>query len=257
MELARLLKSFSTAGIHPTHSTELDTLKSIRELIINDRAKEKRILAIGECGLDYDRLHFASKEIQIENFINHFKLTEEFQLPMFLHLRNADADFLEIIKQNRSRFTTGVVHSFDSNLETLRQLINLDLYIGINGCSMKTAENLSVIKEIPIDKLVIETDAPWCEIRPSHASYPLIEFSKSDLLDNLKSFKQYKKEKFVLGEMVKSRNEPCKLLEIISVLANLKEMDPNELADIIYDNTCRLFGSNFSEICLSPMNSNP
>lgn len=61
---------------------------------------------------------------------------------MYLHNRNTGSDFYDIVKKNRARFTTGVVHSFTGTAEEVKQIIELDLYIGINGCSFKTAENL-------------------------------------------------------------------------------------------------------------------
>lgn len=74
---------------------------------------------------------------------------------MYLHNRNTGSDFYDIVKKNRSRFTTGVVHSFTGSAEEVKQIVELDLYIGINGCSFKTAENLEVLKQIPLDRLMI------------------------------------------------------------------------------------------------------
>lgn len=87
-------------------------------------------MAIGECGLDYDRFQFSSKEEQHLVFPYHFDLAEKFGLPMYLHSRNCEEDFLEIIRKNRKRFPTGVVHSFTGTKSELKALIELDLYIG-------------------------------------------------------------------------------------------------------------------------------
>ena len=81
---------------------------------------------------------------------------------MYLHNRNTGNDFYDMVKKNRHRFTTGVVHSFTGTLEEVKQIVELDLYIGINGCSLKTAENLEILKQIPIDRMMLETDAPYC-----------------------------------------------------------------------------------------------
>ena len=242
--MATQISSYSTAGIHPTHAKEYKRdFEGIRSLLTENKTvpfeNQRIIVAIGECGLDYDRLHFAEKEEQLLCFERHFDLAFEFQLPMFLHLRAADDDFLEMVAKNRSKFSRGVVHSFDGPLHTMKSLVDLDLFIGINGCSLKTAENINVVKEIPINRLLIETDAPWCDLRPSHASYPYLQKDLAIRMENLgiPSFKSIKKEKFVLGEMVKSRNEPSNLYQILFIIANIKEMDVNLLAETIFNNT--------------------
>ncbi|KAJ3305031.1 TatD DNase [Kappamyces sp. JEL0829] len=237
LAMAKELHLYSTAGVHPTNARDgLDKIAGVERLL---GLNEERLIAIGECGLDYDRLHFASKEEQISAFRAHFTLTERFRLPMFLHLRNADQDFISIVKENRARFGHGVVHSFDSTLETATALIGLDLYIGLNGCSMKTKENIEVIKALPLERIMVETDAPWCDIRPSHASFAYLEGPFS--VRNVPVFKDVKKEKFQTGLMVKSRNEPCSLARVVSVIANAKQIDAETVMEKIYANTVRVF----------------
>jgi TatD DNase family protein len=198
--------------------------------LIKDHPHSKKIVAIGECGLgrvigylylskrsklmmcnaDYDRTHFCSIEIQKKYFLRQFDLAEETGLPMFLHCRNTGNDFNDMIRANRKRFKNGVVHSFTGTLQEMQDLINLDLYIGINGCSLKTDENLEVVKAIPVDRLLLETDAPWCEIRPTHASFKYWK-NIEDSLKDVYTPPSKKKEKFESGFMVKSRNEPCSM----------------------------------------------
>mmetsp|Transcript_4791 Transcript_4791/g.3987 ORF Transcript_4791/g.3987 Transcript_4791/m.3987 type:complete len:99 (+) Transcript_4791:247-543(+) len=88
---------------------------------------------------------------------------------MYLHNRNTGDDFFKIVKENRHKFSDGIVHSFTGTKEEAKKILDLGLYIGLNGCSLKTKENLEVLKEIPLDKIMLETDAPYCEIRNSHA----------------------------------------------------------------------------------------
>lgn len=176
--------------------------------------------------IDYDRLQFCSKETQKKYFEAQFELAEKTKLPMFLHNRNTGDDFVNMIKANRHRFTHGVVHSFTSTVEEMKQLVDLGLYIGINGCSLKTEENLQVVKEIPRDRIMIETgmigiiiwkqssdseywlDAPWCEIRPTHASSKHLQKIPKEEMELYAPLSK-KKEKFEKGLIVKNRCEPC------------------------------------------------
>ncbi|KAJ3319000.1 hypothetical protein HDV06_006751 [Boothiomyces sp. JEL0866] len=237
IEYAQKYSLYSTVGCHPTHSKEFHEYtngpdqyyQELKDLIRNDLLNHKRIAAIGECGLDYDRLEFCPKDIQQQYFIKQLELSKEFDLPYFLHLRNAGSDFIDIVKKYNIK---GVVHSFDGNLADMQELVGMGLYIGINGCSLKTQENLNVVKEIPIDKLLVETDAPWCDIRPTHASHKYTTLSP---------FQSKKKEKFELGMMVKSRNEPCMLYQILQVVAGVKGVEEDVLCEQIYNNTIDLF----------------
>ncbi|ORY96633.1 hypothetical protein BCR43DRAFT_531207 [Syncephalastrum racemosum] len=204
------IELYSTVGCHPTRCNEfLDDasayLGALEKLITSHPSK---VVAIGECGLDYDRLHFCPKDIQKRFFAAQFDLAEKTKLPMFLHNRNTGNDFCDMIRQNRHRFTEGVVHSFDGTMEEMQQLVDLGLYIGINGCSLKTEENLKVAKAIPEDRLMFETDGPWCEIRPTHASHKHLDKIPKEEKDNYAPPSK-KKERFEMGSAVKSRCEPC------------------------------------------------
>ncbi|KAG0748801.1 hypothetical protein G6F57_004855 [Rhizopus arrhizus] len=234
---------YSTVGCHPTRCEEFEQYSGGPEGYYAELLKlvqSKSVIAIGECGLDYDRLQFCSKEIQKKYFERQFDLAEKTNLPMFLHNRNTGDDFYNLVKANRHKFKHGVVHSFTGSLEEMKKLIELDLYIGVNGCSLKTEENLQVVREIPEDKLVIETDAPWCDIRPTHASFKHLEkVSKEDM--ELYSPATKKKEKFEMGYMVKSRNEPCTIGLVLHVIASIRNVDPEQLSEIIWKNTCHVF----------------
>ena len=145
-----------------------------------------------------------------------------------------------MIARNRSRFTQGLVHSFTGSLAHMKSLTeDHSLYIGINGCSLKTNENLEVVKEIPIDKLLLETDAPWCDCRPTHSSSSILQTNLQNLMNHhgIPTFRSLKKEKFEMGQMVKSRNEPCNLYQILFIVAALKKIDPAELAEQVWKNS--------------------
>ena len=89
---------------------------------------------------------------------------------MYLHSRSTKGDFSRIVKENRHKFSTGVVHSFTGDIEEMKELVDMGLYIGVNGCSLKTEENLEMVKKIPLERIMLETDCPYCDIRNSHAS---------------------------------------------------------------------------------------
>ncbi|RCH91812.1 TatD DNase [Rhizopus stolonifer] len=210
---------YSTVGCHPTRCSEFESYPDGPQAYFDallQLATSKRVIAIGECGLDYDRIQFCDKETQKKYFLRQFELAEKTGLPMFLHNRNTGDDFYQMIQQNRHRFTQGVVHSFTGPIEEMQKLVELGLYIGVNGCSLKTQANLDVVKAIPEDRLMIETDAPWCDIRPTHASYAYLDPKDVPAAK--------KKEKFEMGTMVKSRNEPATISLVLTVVAAIHHL---------------------------------
>ncbi|KAF8986279.1 TatD DNase [Entomortierella lignicola] len=208
--------------------------------ILKDPISKSKVVAIGECGLDYDRLFFCPKQTQIKYFKRQFELAEMTGLPMFLHDRNTSGDFASIISENRHRFKDGVVHSFTGTMEDLKFYLDLGLYISINGCSMKSEENLKVTASVPLDRLMIETDGPWCDIRPTHASFKHLGGMTEEQRALYKPASKAK-ERFESGLMVKGRNEPCTIGQVLIVLAVIHGMSTEELAEICYENTLRVF----------------
>ncbi|CUM65568.1 uncharacterized protein PRCAT00003214001 [Priceomyces carsonii] len=190
----------STVGVHPCTVAQeffvkdeekneytnalipnIDEKLSILKKVALSGQKSGYVKAFGEIGLDYDRLHYSTKEQQISMFkrqLEVYRSLENQNLPLFLHMRNACLDFIDIIgpfiDRGEIKKGNGVVHSFTGTQEDLERLLELGFFIGINGCSLKTDENLKVASLIPKEKLMIETDAAWCEIRKSHAGYKYI-----------------------------------------------------------------------------------
>ena len=193
---------------------------------------DKKCSAIGECGLNYNRSRFSDKETQMKHFPLHFGLAEKFKLPMYLHSVNSEGDFTRMVKENRHRFSDGVVHSFIGNEEELNAIIDMGLYISINGCSLRTPEQLEIIKKIPIDRIMLETDSPFCEIRNLYASK---EFVKTKI-PYVGIKKDWNKDSMVWG-----RNEPCKIIQVAEAVAAIKGVSEEELASVVYENSSKIF----------------
>ena len=153
---------------------------------------------------------------------------------MYLHSRSTNGDFPRLVRESRHKFSTGVVHSFTGDDEELQQLLAMDLYIGVNGCSLKTAANLSMVQQIPLDRLMLETDSPYCEIRNSHAGMKYVKTA----------FAKVAKEKYKLqaDKMNKDRNEPCTMVQVLEVVAAVKGVTEEELMTRAWENSCKVFG---------------
>ncbi|TFK36871.1 hypothetical protein BDQ12DRAFT_686011 [Crucibulum laeve] len=248
---------YATAGCHPTRVGEFDKfgdgpdayLHALDELI-HDHLKQPntKLVAIGECGLDYDRTHFASLDIQRKYFRVQLSLAKKHHLPLFLHSRAAHVDFVTILREEGFGVDGGasvggkggVVHSFTGTSSEVAELMDMGFYIGINGCSLKTEENLEVVKSIRAERLLLETDAPWCSITSTHASKKYIDKMPAALHD------QYfpptrKPEKFTTGISVKGRNEPVTIGGIAWVVSCLLGISFEEISKLIWKNTVDTF----------------
>ncbi|GAA6002316.1 hypothetical protein JCM10207_001060 [Rhodosporidiobolus poonsookiae] len=240
---------YATVGCHPCRATEMDRFPGGVEAYIQaldaviEQNKDKAV-AVGECGLDYDRLHHAPKDVQIKNFPPQLELASKHDLPLFLHSRAAHADFVSLLKAH-DKPLRGVVHSHTGTAEEALELISMGFYVGVNGCSLKTQENLDCIKQLPLDHLMVETDAPWCSIGSTSAAHPLLADLSSDPaykhLAELYLPPSKKKEKWAQGCMVKGRNEPCTCGQVAWVIAQLKGVSLEEVAETTRRNTLALF----------------
>lgn len=148
---------FATVGIHPHEADKLgnDDLNIIREL-----AKEDKVVAIGEIGLDYFK-NFSKLQNQLPLFLNQLKLAKELNLPLVLHTREAKADTLRILKEAMP--IKAVVHCFSGDKDFLSECLNLGLFISFTcNITYKKAEGLrEMVKLTPLDRLMLETDAPY------------------------------------------------------------------------------------------------
>ena len=153
-------KYFISAGIHPHHATE------IVEINYDNLLKKLKSInphAIGETGLDYFR-NISPPDIQKKSFRMHIEIAKELGLPLYLHQRDAHSDFIHIIKESRNNFPKFVVHCFTGTQKELDDYLELDAYIGLTGWICDEKRNIDLrqsIKNIPIEKMMIETDSPY------------------------------------------------------------------------------------------------
>jgi TatD DNase family protein len=201
---------FATAGVHPHRAADYDadTDQLLREL-----AGHELVVAAGEAGLDYFR-DFSPRDAQRRAFEAQLQIGVDSGKPMFLHLRDAHDDFHAILRAHRDRLADAVVHCFTGTREELHAYLDLDCYIGITGwiCDERRGTHMQeYLPDIPADRLMIETDAPYLKPR--------------NLRPRVKSH----------------RNEPRWLPWILGTLAACRDERPEELAAATTLNAERFF----------------
>lgn len=151
---------YGALGIHPEYVNKYNS-KDINYIINN--LNNKKIIAIGEIGLDYYYTK-ENKEEQIKLFEKQLEIAEKYNLPIIVHSREATLDTLNTIKKYNVK---GVIHSFNGSLETAKEYIKLGFSFGVNGViTFKNANIKEVIKNIPLDNILIETDSPYLTPEP-------------------------------------------------------------------------------------------
>lgn len=163
---------FATTGIHP-HDAKTFTKNTLAQLRL--LAENPQVKALGECGLDFNR-NYSTPAEQEHAFVAQLELAVELQLPVFMHERDANRRFIELLKPYRAHLPNAVLHCFTGNKSDLLRCLELDLHIGITGwiCDERRGkELLDLVKLIPDNRLMIETDAPYLfprSIRPKPKS---------------------------------------------------------------------------------------
>ena len=155
---------YTTAGIHPHNAQSGDEYleQNLLKLIENNG-----VVAIGECGLDYFR-NFSPKEKQLSVFETHLEVANKSGLPLLLHQRDSHQDFVKCLKEIMKPPILGVAHCFTGTLDQMKTYIDMGLYIGITGWICDERRNhdlLKAVKELPLDRLLIETDSPYLSPR--------------------------------------------------------------------------------------------
>jgi TatD DNase family protein len=200
-----------TAGMHPHHATDLndDALRQLAEM-----AAQPEVVAVGECGLDYFR-NFSPRPAQLTAFRRQLDLAVQLRKPVFLHQRDAHEEFVAVLREYGSRLIGGVAHCFTAGIAEARAYLDLGLYIGITGWISDERRGLhlrEVVRTIPADRLLIETDGPYLlprDLQPKPHS---------------------------------RRNEPMYLPHVLQAVATARGQAPQELASLTTRNACTLFG---------------
>jgi len=197
---------YATVGVHPNNIDGVDIAQLNQVFAL---AKQNKVVAIGEIGLDYhytkdEENHARQKEI----FIKQIEFANEVGLPIVIHSRDAFLDTICILKQHKP-LHGGVMHCYSGSVESLKDVLDLGLFIGVGGpVTFKNAKTpKEVAFEAPLEKLVLETDAP------------------------------YLSPQAVRGTI----NEPANLIYIADEIANIRQMSKKHLLEVVYDNACRLY----------------
>ncbi len=192
-----------SCGVHPLHQEDACSYEALLE-----KASDPRVVAIGETGLDY----FYSADTQVvqrRSFIDHIKVANQLHKPLIIHTRDAREDTIRLLKQHKADHVKGVLHCFTESLEMAREAIELGFYISISGIvTFNSAKELrEVVKQLPLDKLLIETDSPWLAPVPHRGK----------------------------------ENQPGYVVEVAEFIAQLKGVSVEEVANITTQNFYNLF----------------
>lgn len=197
---------FASVGVHPDEQKGHDP--SVDELV--QLAQDPCVVAIGETGLDYFRIK-GDMTWQQDRFRRHIRAAIRTQKPLIIHTREAAADTIRLLQEERAESVGGVMHCFTESWETARAALDLGFYISISGIvTFRNAESLrAVAARIPVDRLLIETDAPYLAPMPHRGK----------------------------------TNEPAYVLHVAEELAKLRGVSLDELAQTTTDNFFSLFRS--------------
>lgn len=194
---------YATSAISPIGVTpkNLDELEQIKKL-----AKNEKVVAIGEIGLDY---HWGkdNKDLQKELFIKQIEIANELDLPIAIHTRDAYLDTIEILKNYKCN-NTGIFHCCPLNVELIKDGLKLGYYISFSGViTFKNAKPELAVKEVPLDRILIETDSPYLAPEPFRGK----------------------------------RNDSRNVIEVARKIAEIKEISLEEVAKITYENAMRVY----------------
>lgn len=208
LELAeRYPKVYASVGVHPDYEEEKEpTADELAAL-----AEHPKVIAIGETGLDYFRLK-GELEWQRERFRNHIRAAKLCGKPLIIHTREAAVDTLRIMGEEGAAAVGGVMHCFTESMQVAERAISLGFYISFSGIvTFKKALQLKeVAKNIPLERMLVETDSPYLAPTPFRGKI----------------------------------NQPAYVKHVVEEIARLRQIDAQEIADVTTQNFMRLFKLN-------------
>ena len=198
---------YAAIGVHPTDIDGV-TDEDLDKLMTH--VNDPKVVAIGEIGLDYHWIKDPEqREKQKQWFIKQINAANLYKKPISIHNREAFGDCLAILKEHKPLYG-GVMHCYSGSVELLKDVLDLGLYIGLDGpltfTNAKTPKE--VCEVVPLDRLVVETDSPYLAPHPLRGTV----------------------------------NEPKNIALVIDEIARLKEESKKHIIDVLYKNSCRLFG---------------
>ena len=199
---------YASVGVHP-HDVKNCSEATLKHLV--KLAENKEVRAWGEIGLDFNRM-YSKREDQEKWFRRQLEFADKLDLPMIFHERDSNGRFLEMLKNNCGKRINGVVHCFSGTREELEKYLELGLHIGITGIlTMKSrgAQLREIVLNMPVDRVLIETDAPYLTPTPERNRH--------------------------------RRNEPAFVKSVLLKLAEVRQADPMELSQTIWKNTCQVY----------------
>jgi len=197
---------YASVGIHPHEVSELTEADMDK---LKEYAKNPKVKAIGEIGLDYF-YDFSPRDIQQKWFARQLELAREVSKPVIIHSRDACADTIDILKSGHASEVGGIIHCYSYSKETVKTFYDMNFYFGIGGVlTFKNAKKLiEAANVIPLERIVLETDCPYLAPVPNRGK----------------------------------RNDSSNIQYVIEKLADIKGVTKEQIAEVTYQNACRVYG---------------
>ena len=196
---------FAAVGLHPHEASDMDRIRAQMELLLEDH----RVVALGEIGLDYHYEHSSRKE-QERAFQTQIEMARSIGKPIIVHVREAHAEAARILREGRAQDVGGVIHCFTGGPEDVNPYLDLGFFISFTGIlTFKKADEVrSAATRVPLDRVMVETDAPYLAPIPHRGK----------------------------------RNEPAFVVHVAQTLARLLDVSPDRLFEQTFRNASALFG---------------